>query len=170
MLHVLVYMSPVVITTMSLKKNCHQQGAEQSASSINKNKNEDEEHQHTATTSSSYWWTRLEDYCFLTALKSAVSAFPPSDFALTCLTSSGCPQPWRCLGNGICVSFACLVRGLLMGPYLVIDTLFIKHKLYRLYKRYLTEGEVVQGIILFRKPTTNGVNITLVKYAVLEGS
>lgn len=56
-----------------------------------------------------------------------------------------------------------------MGPYLAIDTLFVKPKLYRLYQRYLSEGQHVRGTILFRRPGANGVNITLVEYTLEDG-
>lgn len=111
-------------------------------------------------------WRRVEDYCFLAALRRAVSAFPRSDCALKCLTSSCCPQPYRCIGNGAFVVSSFLLSGLMMGPYRVVDTLFVKPKLYRLYQRYLREGVKVKGRILVRKPSQQNdrIDITLVEY------
>eukprot|EP00546_Thalassionema_frauenfeldii_P017032 CAMPEP_0178905094 /NCGR_PEP_ID=MMETSP0786-20121207/6068_1 /TAXON_ID=186022 /ORGANISM="Thalassionema frauenfeldii, Strain CCMP 1798" /LENGTH=236 /DNA_ID=CAMNT_0020576631 /DNA_START=206 /DNA_END=916 /DNA_ORIENTATION=+ len=56
----------------------------------------------------------------------------------------------------------------MMGPYLIVDTLFVKPKMYRLYQRYLMEGEELEGRICFRTPTTekNCIEITLVEYEV----
>jgi len=112
---------------------------------------------------------RLEEFCFLKALEAAISTLPRNyDFFRRCFTSQHCPQPWKCVGNSVFLAFYYPIWALMMGPYLIIDTLFVKPKLYRLYKRYLKEGHELKGTILFANPIDdkNCINITLVRYAV----